>query len=250
MRSRVVRWSVLPWALAVFWTASAAAQPGSGPREDVNQTFTTTHPGSPTGTHWLARYHAAGKKSGEPPYVHRMVFYPPRGMRYDTSVPGRCTAPDVELQAFGPAACPVDSRLGSGTVKGIFYEPIGHDFVFDRYTHHVDVMNNTNEQIILVKAEGYAVVRGTVRPDGTQDFRTPSCFPSPPVGDCLDDYVKLSYTNTFLPAYTRKSGGRVRSYATTPPKCPASGYWRTRVKFWWGNGAIDSVVTKQRCRAG
>jgi hypothetical protein len=170
-------------------------------------------------------------------------------MRYDTSVPARCTASDAELAAFGPDACPAGSRLGGGTVKGIFFEPIGHDFIVDRYTHHVDVMNNANEQIILVKAEGYAVVRGRVRPDGTQDFRPPTCFPSPPVGNCLDDYVLQTYSSTFLPAYTRKSGGRTRTYARTPPRCPASGHWSTTIKFWWGNGAVDSVVSKQPCRA-
>ena len=233
-----------PSALAA---AGVAAQPASGPRENIDQRFTTTRPGAPTGTRWTATYHAAGAMHQDPPYLRRMVFYPPRGMRYDTSVPARCTAPDVVLQAFGPDACPPASRLGSGTVKGVFFEPIGHDFVVDRYTHHVDVMNNANEQIILVKAEGYAVVRGQVRPDGTQDFRPPTCFPAPPVGDCLDDYVLQTFSTTFLPAYTKTVGGRLRGYARTPPRCPASGYWRTTVKFWWGSGAVDSVVTRQRC---
>jgi hypothetical protein len=243
-------WGVLLWALAALCASNAAAQPGSGPREDINQGFTTAHPGSPTGSRWSATYHAAGKKSGNPPYLRRMVFHPPRGMRLDTSVPARCTATDVQLEAFGPDACPPGSRLGAGTVKGIFYEPIGHDFIVDRYTHHVDVMNNANEQIVLVHAEGYAVVRGRVQPDGTQDFRPPTCFPAPPVGNCLDDYIRQLYSATFMPAYVRKSGGRVRSYMRTPPKCPASGYWRSTVKFWWGNGSVDSVVTKQPCRAG
>ena len=97
-----------------------------------------------------------------------MILYPPRGMRYDTSVPERCTASDLELQFSGPDACPEGSRLGGGTTEGIFQFPVANDLVLDRYTHTVDVMNNENEQIVLVKAEGYAVVRGRSRPDGAR----------------------------------------------------------------------------------
>jgi hypothetical protein len=175
-----------------------------------------------------------------------MIFYPPRGMRYDTSVPARCSATDVQLQVLGPDACPAGSRLGGGTVDGIFYEPIGHSFVFDRYHHTVDVMNNANEQIVLVKAEGYSVVRGRVRPDSSIEFNPPTCFPTPPTG-CFDDYILQLKASTVLPKYTKTSHGFVRSYATTPPRCPTTGLWRSTIKIWWGDGAVDSVVTKQPC---
>jgi hypothetical protein len=48
-------------------------------------------------------------------------------------------------------------------------------------------MNNANEQIVLIKAEGYAVVRGRVDPDGSIEFNSPTCFPEPPVAGCLDN---------------------------------------------------------------
>jgi hypothetical protein len=248
MRSRLVRTTLLLCALAALSPNVAAAQPGSGPRETVDQRFTTTRPSAPTGVSFAATYHAAGNKKGNPPYLVRMVFYPPRGFRYDTSVPDRCSAPDPVLEALGPDACPAGSRLGRGRVEGIFYEPIGHDFVFDRYKHDVDVMNNANEQIILVKAEGYSVVRGRVRPDSSIEFTPPTCFPTPPTGQCLDDYVLQLKSSASLPAYKRTTNGFVRSYATTPPKCPAAGYWRSTIRIWWRNGAVDSVVTKQPCR--
>jgi hypothetical protein len=201
-------------ALSALWAAGASAQPGSGPRETVNQRFTTTHPNSPTGGSFSGRFHAAGDPDGNPPYLRRMVFYPPRGMRYDTSVPERCTASDVELQILGGAACPPGSRLGGGTTEGLIMEPVAHDFVFDHYQHRVDVFNNTNEQIVLVNSEGSTVVRGRIRPNGSIAFALPTCFPTVPMTECVDDYIIQLKTSTTLPPYTRKSRGRVH---TTPP---------------------------------
>jgi hypothetical protein len=238
----------LLWALSALWAAGAAAQPGTGPRETVDQRFTTTRPNSPTGVRFTGSYHAAGDEHGNPPYMWRMVFYPPRGMRYDTRVPQRCSASDVELQVMGPAACPPDSRLGGGTTEGLFMVPFADDFVFHRYKHPVDVLNNTNEQIVLIESEGFTVVRGRIRSDGSIAFKPPTCFPTVPVGNCVDDYIIQLKTSTMLPPYTRTSSGRVRSYATTPPQCPIRGYWRTTVRFWWSDGSADSVVTKQPCR--
>src|SRR5439155_11352224 len=97
------------------------------------------------------------------PYMRRMTFDPPRGMRYDTSVPARCSATDVELQVRGPAACPAGSRIGGGTAEGLFWEPFAHSFVFDHYKHTLDVMNNANEQVVLLKSEGFTFARGRIR---------------------------------------------------------------------------------------
>lgn len=234
-------------AVLALWPSAAWALPGHGPREDINQTFTTASPRAATGVGWHGSYHAAGDRRGKPPYLRRMVFYPPKGMRIDTSVPARCTAPDAVLQVQGPAACPAGSQIGVGTTDGYIYDPTGQLFTIDKFHHTIYVMNNANEQIILVKAEGYAVVRGTVRRDGSQDFRLPTCFPEPPTG-CLSDHVLQTASMTNLARYTRATNGRVRSYATTPPHCPASGYWRTRVRYWWKGGAVDTVTTRQRCR--
>jgi hypothetical protein len=226
----------------------AAAEPASGPRQDVDQSFTTTSPASPTGIGFSGSYHAAGDPAGNPPFLRRMVFFPPRGMKYRTGVPKRCTANDGELSMNGPDACPEGSKLGEGTTEGIFYIPFTEDVVLDHFKHNVYVMNNTNEQIILVEAEGYSVTRGQMRPDGAIDFVTPTCFPTPPTGECLDDHILQLKIATFVPPYTKQTKrGRTRSYATTPPRCPARGHWRTKIKFWWSDGSIDRVVSKQPC---
>jgi len=236
-------------ALSATWSAGAAAQPGAGPRETVDQPFTTAIPNSPTGLGYTGVYHAAGNPRGNPPYMRRMVFFPPRGMRYDTSVPDRCSAPDAELEVMGPAACPPGSRLGGGTLEGLIFEPVAHAFVLDHFKHPLEILNGANQQIILIKSEVYAVVRGRIRPDGSLDFDLPACFPEPPTGQCLvHDYILQLRSSTFLPAYKKTVGGRVRSYATTPKSCPRTGYWRTTVRFWWAGGAVDSVASREPCR--
>src|SRR5687767_14101245 len=105
----------------VFWAlmlSAAIALPGEGPRETVDQRFTTKQPGTPTGLYFKAEYHAPGDKEGAPPYLRRMVVFPPRGMRYDTRVPARCTASEAQLQMEGPEACPPKSIIGIGETEG------------------------------------------------------------------------------------------------------------------------------------
>ena len=250
MRSVVMRGGLLAQLCCVLLAVAAGAahaEPGSGPRATVDQTFTTSAPSSPTGIGFSGTYHAEGDPDADPPFMERMAYFPPEGMRYDTRVPDACTASDLELQMRGPAACPEGSRLGDGTSKGVFFVPFTDGVVLDRYTHNVYVMNNVKEQIVLVEAEGYAVVRGRFRRDGSLVFELPTCFPTPPTGECVEDHVLQTATSSFLPEYTRSVGGELRSYATTPPTCPGSGYWETRIRLWWSTGDVDDVVTKQPC---
>ena len=224
--------------------APASAEPGSGKYGTVDQTFTTTAPGSPTGLGFTGTYHAADDPNGDPPFMEKMTFYPPAGMRYDTSVPEACTASDFELSMQGPAACPEGSQLGDGNTQGVFFVPFAHDFTVDRYTHNIYVMNNVNEQIILVEAEGYAVVRGKFQPDGSLEFASPTCFPTPPAG-CADDHVLQTATTSTVPEYTTAAD----TYATTPPTCPDTGSWSSQVRFWWKTGEVETIETTQPCSA-
>jgi hypothetical protein len=229
-------------ALLVF-AAPAAAEPGSGPHEAIDQSFTATTPGTATGLGWSGSYHAAGDPNAAPPPMRKMVFYPPAGFRYDTRVPAKCTATDVELELQGPAACPPKSRLGDGRTQGIFLVPFNHDAEFDRFDHHVDILNNAGEQIMLVESEGWTVVRGKMNPDGSVEFDSTTCFPASPTGQCPDDYIIQLGSQTTIPLYTNAKG----SYAITPPTCPAEGHWTTTVRFWWADGTTDSVDSHQPC---
>lgn len=231
-------------AVAAEW---AGARPGNGPRQTVDQTFTAKLPGAPTGLGFRSEYHAPGDRKGDPPYLRRMVIFPPRGLRYDTSVPVQCKATDAELQVQGPDACPPESLLGKGETEGIFLFPVAHQLEFHRFWHRMYVLNNAREQIFLVESEGFTVIRSKLRRDGAWVLNPPSCFPTPP-GGCVDDYIIQLKSATKIPPVTRRVNGKLRSYATTPRRCPRSGFWRTRVRFFWGDGAVDNVTTKQPCR--
>jgi hypothetical protein len=230
--------------------AEAMAEPASFPRGTVDQSFTTTSAGSPTGFGYSGTYHAAGDEQGYPPYSPRMTFHPPAGFRYDTTVPDQCTASDFELQLRGPEACPPGSRLGEGTVEGVLQSPFADEIEFQHYSLPEHILNNAGEQIFLVESGGgYTVVRGKFLPDGSIDFVHPTCFPVPPTG-CLDDNVLVLNDTVTMPPYTRATSDGVRSYATTPPRCPAGGKWTTTIDFYWSDGSVDNVVTKQPCRRG
>ena len=227
---------------AVFALAGpAAAEPVSGPHQTIDNQFTTTQPNAPTGSTYVGRYHAAGDPEGDPPYMRAMTFYPPPGTRYDTSVPERCTASDLELQARGTAACPAGSHIGSGTVESKFMGMDGSEA-----TLRVDVFNNTGEMIMLVSSPGLtSVARGKFQPDGSIEYRSPTCFPAT-AGCPVDNALQLG-SNVSMPPYVRTVDGVTKSYLTTPPTCPKSGYWESPIGFWWADGTSEIVVTSQAC---
>ena len=243
MRARAIGSVAVTLATVAACAASATARPVRGPHQVVDSRLTTTRPNAPTGTIYSGTYHAAGNAKAYPPYMRRMVAYPPRGYRYDTTVPARCTASDIELEALGPGACPAASRVGGGSTDGLWLGRF-------RSTLKVDIFNNANEQIFLVSGSpGLATVaRGRIYRDGSIEFASPTCFPSiRPPGCPVDNALQLG-TSVTIPAYTRRSGGKLRSYITTASRCPATGYWRTPIRFWWADGSVDTVVAPQRCR--
>src|SRR4051794_28030994 len=183
MRGRIV--VTLAIAALATWPAVAGAGTASGPHETVEMTGTTTQPGTPTGTTFNATYHAAGDTNGDPPYMRRMKFIAHPGSRYDTSVPGRCTASDAEIALRGPAACPADSRLGGGTATGKFGGQVS--------SPRLDLFNNTDEEILIISSPGvYSVPRGKIAAAQPPTFAPPTRFPNGPGQPCpVDNALQL-----------------------------------------------------------
>ena len=244
MRRRGVRAGVvILLALASLGAVpgSAGATPVSGPHETIDNRLTTTQPNAASGFSFDGTYHAAGDPSGDPPYMRRMVFYNPAGLRYDTSVPARCSASDVELETLGAAACPAGSRLGGGTTTTKFLGGFPS-------TATLDFFNNTHEQIILVRSPVLSTVsRGHIARDGSVEFASPTCFPYIQPPGCAVDTVLQLQSSITVPAYTRVSKGVLRSYLTTPASCPAAGNWENPIRLWWSDGSVDTVVTQNPC---
>jgi hypothetical protein len=219
---------------ACAWPAWAVAEPVSGPHQTIDNRYTTTQPNAPTGFRFTGTYHAANDPGGDPPYMRSMTFHPPTGFRYDTSVPERCTASDLELQLRGPSACPEGSRLGGGTARGKF---MGQETTLD-----VEVFNNQGEQVMLIRTPFVVTVsRGRFQDDGSVRYASPTCYPA--LVTCPTDNALQLGSSVSSPPYTRDG----RSYATTPPKCPKSGHWPVPVDFAWADGSGETVVTKQPC---
>jgi hypothetical protein len=222
--------------LGLLCAAPAGAAPVSGAHGTIDSQLTTTEPGAPSGFHYTGRYHATGDPQGDPPYMRKMVSYAPPGQRFDTSVPARCTASDLELALRGAAACPPASRLGGGTADG--------KFMGSTTRLVIDLFNNAGEQVMVARSPLVATItRGTIHPDGSTEFAAPTCYPAiSPAGCPVDDVLQLG-SDIAMEPYVR--GGA--SYLTTPPTCPAQGFWDTPVRFWWADGAVETIVTHQPC---
>ena len=217
-------------------TATATAEPVSFAHGTLDQQWTTTQPGASTGSHYTGTYHAAGDPSGDPPYMRRMTFYPPAGTRYDTSVPGRCTASDAELALRGPTACPEASRIGGGTGTA---KAMG-----ESNTLPIHVFNNTDEVVMVIESPGvFTVSRGQIGPDGSTQFDSPTCYPSVNVAGCPVDNALQTGSDVTMSSIERNG----RAYLTTPPTCPETGYWESLMRFWWADGSEDAVPLRHPC---
>jgi hypothetical protein len=227
--------TALVLAAACAWPASAAAAPVNFAHGTVDNQYTTTLPNAPTGFAYKGTYHAANNPAGDPPYMRNMISHPPAGLRYDTSVPDRCTASDLQLQLEGASACPPGSRLGGGSARG--------KFMGNETTLEVDLFNNEGEQVLLVHSPLIRTVsRGRFGPGGTLEYASPTCYPA--LVTCPTDTALQLGSSVSSQPYVRNG----RNYATTPSKCPKTGYWQTRMEFFWKDGSEDTVLTRQPCK--
>lgn len=241
MRIRAgVTFKLLIAALAA-WPAAAAAEPVKFAHGTVDQNWMTTQPGTTLGSTFKGRYHAAGNPDEYPPYMRSMTFRLAPGMRYDTSVPERCTATDLELAASS-GACPPGSKLAEGKVEAAF---------MGRFPTTVDVetFNAEDQQLMIVRSPFLVtIVRARISPDGaTIEFRSPTCYPSTPAGCPVDNVLQLG-SDVVFPPYSRTVNGALRSYVATPPKCPKSGSWQTTIDFQWADGSADKVTSRHPCK--
>ncbi|HKP91150.1 MAG TPA: hypothetical protein VJT75_14390 [Thermoleophilaceae bacterium] len=217
--------------------SAAVAAPVKMRHGSVNDRFTTTRPGAASGFNYDGVYHAAGDPTGAPPYMRRMTFYPARGQRYDTTAAPQCTASDAELAIRGAAACPAGSRLGGGKVVGRFMDQFPNEL-------EADFFNAPGEQIILARSPVFASVsRGRIAKDQTVTYEAPTCYPWLLPAPCPVDNALQVESHMRTPRYVRNG----RAYMRTPPRCPASGHWTARIRFWWKDGTTDLVVTKKPC---
>jgi len=229
--------------LVALWPAQADATPVSGKRQTVEMTFTTTASGAASGFLYRASFRNPENPSADPPPLRRLVIEAPAGAKLDTAVPGVCPASDQELKDKGDGACPPSSRIGSGTadIKPMLLPAISYTSAF---------FNDVNEQVELFTADPPSppvVVHGFIR-GNILDSPIPTCLNGGfAPQDCPSDQVSLLGNTVDIPSYTKGDGAGRRSYFTTPRTCPASHRWRSPITFYYGDGAVETLVTEQPC---
>jgi hypothetical protein len=227
----------------VLSPAAASAVPASGPHETVDVATSTTQPGASAGLSYAARYHAVGNPSGDPPALRHLLIDLPPSTEIDTSVPPRCSASDLQIMLQGESACPANARVGNGQVT-VKQTGTGAVSTYDTVLYNAD-----HDLLELVVSGGRVLgIAHTHQHGTTLDGPVPTCLTggNPPDG-CPFDELKLLSNHLEVSPVSVREGSVQRNYGTTPPTCPASGYWQTRVTLTYADGSVDTVTPKSRC---
>jgi hypothetical protein len=220
-----------------YGTAAAASEP----KVTYDDTFTTPTPGASAGRIFNDSFADAGDPHAKPPPVSHFHLQLPPGAHFDTFAVAQCTASDAQLLAQGASACPAASRVGGEVFVGDtgFPEP-------NRYiTADVDFLNEKDGLIVVSRDRatgGRLVTHGVVGPN-SEDLDVPMLPGTPP-----DGATDVREEARFTPA----SGPTGRAYLTTPPTCPAVGYWVLRATYTFRDGTVRAKESRSSCdhRAG
>ncbi len=225
-------------ALAV----AASVSLGAGySRQYASYTLSSHKPSHSTAERFRFDYVNPDDPNGKPPAVSKVITILPHGARYDASAPGSCGASDAELMAEGGAACPPDSAVGGGVTTVDTGVPGPDRFV----TADVEFFNNENDpngEFVYVNTVRGTSARTVIRADVTKrrTITTVGMLPgTPPDGGAIDTAdLKVKATSTAEGSH----------YITTPPRCPASGHWTTRLIFEYAGGARQTAKTPTPCK--
>ncbi len=236
---RAITLTIAVGALLALQPAAHGQEPGS--RQTVTFKFTKQRPGVPTGLAFRVDYVNPDDPGGKPPAVRTVVEKLAPGGRFDTSAPLQCTASDPELMLLGPAACPAGSAVAAGRLTLDTGLPDPGRFL----DVGIDFFNNANELIFMNRPGPLDVPRVVVRATVTGHERiseAPFLPGTPPDGAAVDTVAVRDRV------VTRRVDGIVRSYVTTPPRCPPRGYWVNRTSFTYADGVTQTVRSRSRCR--
>ena len=236
------RWSAaaaMAATAAVALTAQASAGADS-PRATYGDVFTSGVPGASTGRSYAIDYLNPDDPGGKPHPFSHLHLELAEGARFDTTAIPQCNAPDAEIMATGPSACPPETLVGTDvTVVDTGVPGPGRYFTAD-----FSFFNDQDELILVATARDNGariVIRGKIGRN-TLDIENPPLPGTPPEGAAAK-----SQRGRFRPASSVVAGGQ-RNYLTTPPTCPRRGYWVNRITYTWRDGQKSTVQSKSPCR--
>jgi hypothetical protein len=225
-----------PLLLATAGLSVAAAPAWAAPQFDFHFGLTSTAPGTPSGL----SLRLAARGEGKPPPLRSAVYAAPAGIRFDTGAATECRASDEELHALGARACPPKSRLTIGSFEAMtgFGPPI------DPLHGDAHVFNGPGQliEVLTIPSTSIAPAFDRVTISGSTLTAHPPFAPGgPPEGETSPRSLEFAFG-------PRVSGGR--SLITTPPACPESGLWTTRVRLGFGDGTTATAVSTTPCDRG
>lgn len=220
----------------------AAAMPGAaqaGSRSDYRHWYSSSVPGASVGTSTQIVYRHPDDPKAKPIPVRREVFTFPEGTQFDNSVVPYCTATETQLELFGEAACPPESRIGGGVgntmMTGV---PLAGESPLE-----VDAWNYESGVLLLGAGAQVPGLRQATR--ARRQGRVVTVDIPPSVGGPPDGETAL---RRVLNVFEARSSGD-RAYVRAPSTCPASGVWTFQVTFTWADGAVTDDVSTMPCQA-
>src|SRR3954447_6602033 len=214
--------------MAVAAALAVPAGAGAGERADFAVGFAERAPGAATAMTLHLRYKAAGDPEAKPSPVRHVVIDLPAGTRLADGV--RCEAGNPELQARGRAACPADSRVGTGAITVMTGFP-----PLDPFPTDVTLFRGQSQLIELLSRQGgeETIAMERLKIEGARMSADVQHAPGgPPDGETAAREVDWS-----IP----------RGWVITPPACPESGLWTSRGVFTFADGATVTETATTPC---
>ena len=213
-----------------------SAQAASASGLILSLQLTSHQAGSPTG----ATLHLAypDGPEGKPKPVSKGVYKFPRGTTIDEAAVQVCMASNEELELLGSEACAASTALGGGeiTVDTGFGPPIDPLALDDSYFHGPG-------QLITVfrphEAPGPVLQVNRLQIKEATIIDRPSLPPGYPPG------TKTVAKEVNQEIALASSGGR--AFMTTPPTCPRSGNWISRLTITYEDGTIETATSATPC---
>jgi hypothetical protein len=168
---------------------------------------------------------------GRSPALTEVIIEAPPGSVFDGGAVPACEASDAELMLLGQAACPEASRVGGGFGSVVTTAGPPEEFVAE-----VTLFNYGDGIIELLEfLEGGLKVVDRARFEGESTM-------------VLNPAVVPGFTEReFSLNYDGAPDSAESAFITTPPDCPQSGVWTSRLTYTVTTGATYSVEHAAPC---
>jgi hypothetical protein len=223
-------------AAAAAIAVGAPSAHAAGPPNRFWFTFDTAKPSSPSAAELHILYRDPedpGNPNGKAPPLTYVKIAAPPGTVLDGSAVPACHASDAELMLLGPSACPAASRVGGG-----FASVVADPGPPDSIVADVSLFNYGEGVVELLTFPGNVRVTDRAKfVDGNAMVLHPAVVPG---------FTEREFS--FIYYGRRGTGGK--AFITTPPTCPSSRRWTSRLTYTVTTGATYRAQSVTPCTQG